>query len=255
MNKQAILFLVKITLIFIIITLISILLINASRHIINEDFPQTQNAEEPAPEQPKKSDITVVIDPGHGGIDTGAVGINGCREKEINLSLAFLLYDMLSENGYPAALTRTSDILLCDNAPSGKKKLTDLQNRINKVNEYEKSILVSLHLNTYPSEKCSGAQVYYSPGTENSAILADIIQRNIKNNLQPENNRLPKEATSSIYILHHAIKPSVLVECGFISNREEANLLCTNEYQNKLAIQIYNSIIEYLGKKNEEFEH
>lgn len=192
---------------------------------------------------------TVLIDPGHGGEDGGAVGINGCVEKNINLEISLILRDLLQMSGIDAVMTRSEDIMLYDSAAPGKKKAQDLKNRVMMAEELNAALTVSIHMNTYPSEKCSGAQVYYSPNTEESKTLAEGIRSSFINNLQPQNQRQTKEATSAIYLLHNIKTPAVLVECGFISNREEAQLLCDSSYQHKVALAIYSSIIEHLNKE------
>lgn len=189
----------------------------------------------------------VVIDAGHGGEDGGAVGINGCIEKDINLEIAMSLYDLLRFSDIPVLLTRDSDIMLYENADAGHKKRQDLSKRLEIAECYENSILVSIHMNTYPSEKYSGAQVYYSPNNEKSKELAELIQSELKSVLSPDNNRQTKKAGSSIFLLHNATHPSVLVECGFISNAAEAELLCTENYRNKVSLTLYSSIVKYLS--------
>ena len=189
----------------------------------------------------------VVIDAGHGGEDGGAVGINGCIEKDINLEIALTLYDLLRFSDIPVLLTRDSDIMLYEDADAGHKKRQDLNKRLEIAESYDNSILVSIHMNTYPSEKYRGAQVYYSPNNEKSKELAELIQNELRSVLSPDNNRQTKEAGSSIFLLNNASHPSVLVECGFISNAAEAELLCSESYRDKLSLTIYTSIIKYLS--------
>lgn len=192
---------------------------------------------------------TVVIDPGHGGEDGGAVGINGCIEKELNLEIALILHDLLEASGIRVVMTRTDDIMLYDAAAPGKKKIQDLRRRVEIGEENENSLTVSIHMNTYPSSKYSGAQVYYSPNDPESKTLAETVQEHIKAYLQPENSRQIKESTSAIYLLHNIKNPAVLIECGFISNQAEAELLCTDSYRHKVALTIYASILDHLNKE------
>ncbi len=192
---------------------------------------------------------TVVIDAGHGGEDGGAVGINGCIEKELNLEIALILRDLLEASGVNVKMTRTEDIMLYDAATPGKKKIQDLKKRVEIGEENAESFTVSIHMNTYPSPKYSGAQVYYSPNHAESKTLAETVQARIKTCLQPQNNRQIKEATSAIYLLHNINNPAILVECGFISNQSEAELLCTDSYRHKVALTIYSAIIDHLNKE------
>ena len=192
---------------------------------------------------------TVVIDAGHGGEDGGAVGINGCIEKEINLDIALILRDLLTASGVNVKMTRTEDIMLYDAAVPGKKKIQDLKKRVEIGEETEDSLTVSIHMNTYPSPKYSGAQVYYSPNHPESKTLAERVRGNIRAYLQPDNKREIKSATSAIYILHNIKTPAILIECGFISNQAEAKLLCSDDYRHKVALTIYSALIEHLNKE------
>ena len=194
-------------------------------------------------------DTVIVIDPGHGGEDGGAVGINGCIEKELNLEISLILNDLLQASGVKTVMTRTEDVMLYDQAIPGKKKLQDVKNRVTIAEEQENSLTVSIHMNTYPVSKYSGAQVYYSSNHKDSTYAAKLIQNNIAEQLQPQNNRETKAATSAIYLLHNVKTPAVLIECGFISNQEEAELLCSDSYRHKIACVIYTSIMEYLNKE------
>ena len=192
---------------------------------------------------------TVVIDPGHGGEDGGAVGINGCIEKELNLEIALILRDLLEASGVNVMMTRSEDIMLYEANTPGKKKIQDLKQRVKIGEENEDSVTVSIHMNTYPSPRYSGAQVYYSPNHPESKELAETVQNGIRTYLQPDNKRQIKESTSAIYLLHNIKNPAILIECGFISNQSEAELLCTDAYRHKVALTIYSSIIDHLNKE------
>ncbi len=198
----------------------------------------------------KKTSYTVVIDPGHGGEDAGASGKNGVREKDINLAIAFDLRDLLVANGVSVVLTRETDILLYDRNVDyhGRKKALDLAARRRIAEDTENCIFVSIHMNSFPQEKYSGLQVWYSKHHIGSKILAETLQNTAKVQLQPQNNRLPKPATSAIYLLHHLQMPAVLVECGFLSNPGEAERLSTREYQRQLAFLIFLSLTEGFEK-------
>ncbi len=190
----------------------------------------------------------ILIDAGHGGEDGGATGVNGALEKDLNLAVAGMLADLLRGAGYSVVQTRTEDRLLYDaGTPKGHKKQGDLENRVKYTEKYPNSVLISIHMNTFPLETCEGVQVWYSQNDERSAILAKQIQDSVKEHLQPSNNRKIKAATSSIYLLRHARTPAVLVECGFLSTPSECERLCSTVYQQKLALTLFDAICENLS--------
>jgi len=193
---------------------------------------------------------TIVIDAGHGGRDGGAsADDDGTLEKDLNLEVAKKLAALMKTANVNVVMTRDTDIELAD--PSSKhKKLDDLNARIAIASEHENSILVSIHMNKFPVSKYSGLQVYYSGSNKDSMALADMIQNGAAVNLDKKNSRKTKPAGNSIYLLSHLQIPAVLVECGFLSNYEEKELLKTDEYQTKLAMSIYTSIIEYISEDN-----
>lgn len=190
---------------------------------------------------------TVIIDAGHGGEDGGAVGINGTCEKELNLAIALELDALLRAEGISTRLTRDGDYMLYDKFSnySGHKKSQDLAARLAIANEYENAIFVSIHMNSFPQEKYSGLQVYYSENSTASKQLADIIQRLTAENLQPQNTRLTKASEGKIYLLKNIKLPAVLVECGFLSNSEECALLCRADYRHRLCMVLFSSVINY----------
>lgn len=178
----------------------------------------------------------VIIDPGHGGEDGGAIGTNGCLEKDINLSMAKKLSSVLAGIGIKSILTRNTDTLLYDRNSDfeGRKKYLDMQERLRIVNSHKNVIFVSIHQNAFPQEKYSGFQTYFSPNSKDSAVLAKQIEEGVKSLIQPDNNRSAKSSDGNIYLLDRTECPSVLLECGFLSNSEECESLCSDEYQNKL---------------------
>ncbi len=190
--------------------------------------------------------ITVIIDAGHGGLDGGASTDDGVLEKHLNLAVAKKLQALLSCADVNVVMTRESDIMLASE-DSAHKKRDDLNARLHMADSYENVVFVSIHMNKFPVAKYSGLQVYYSKNNAGGAQLAGIIQGKTAEFLQKNNTRTPKAADDSIYILHHIKVPAVLVECGFLSNPEEAALLGTEAYQNKLAAVICASVLEYLS--------
>ncbi len=193
---------------------------------------------------PEKA-VTVIIDAGHGGLDGGASTEGGVLEKHLNLAVAKKVQALLACANVNVVMTRESDIMLADEG-SAHKKRDDLNARLHMADAYENCVFVSIHMNKFPVAKYSGLQVYYSGNHAGGALLAGMIQENTARFLQKSNTRTPKAADDSIYILHHIKVPAVLVECGFLSNPEEAAMLGTESYQNKLAAVICASVLEYL---------
>ncbi len=198
----------------------------------------------------EKDAPVILIDAGHGGEDGGATGTTGVPEKDLNLALSNSLADLLRGAGYTVVQTRTEDRLLYDaGTKKGHKKQGDLENRVKYTEKYPNSILVSIHMNTFPLPSCEGTQVWYSQNDERSAVLAKQIQESVRAHLQPDNNRKIKAATSSIYLLRHAKTPAVLVECGFLSTPAECERLCDPVYQKKLALALFDAICENLDAR------
>lgn len=185
---------------------------------------------------------TVIIDPGHGGIDVGTVGIDGSLEKNINLSISLDLYDFLMVSGINTVLTRDGDYEMYRAGEQRTK--SDLYNRMDYINSVPNSILISIHQNHFENEAEWGTQVWYSPNDEISPTLADKILQSVKKNIQPENKRENKISDNSYYILYKAQKPSVMVECGFVSNENENKRLQDKEYQRDMAYSILVGICE-----------
>lgn len=185
---------------------------------------------------------TVIIDPGHGGIDVGTVGIDGSLEKNINLSISLDLYDFLMVSGINTVLTRDGDYEMYRAGEQRTK--SDLYNRMDYINSVPNSILISIHQNHFENEAEWGTQVWYSPNDEISPTLADKILQSVKKNIQPENKRENKVSDNSYYILYKAQKPSVMVECGFVSNKNENKRLQDKEYQRDMAYSILVGICE-----------
>ena len=192
------------------------------------------------------SPLVIVLDAGHGGRDGGASALDGTPEKALNLDVTNRLAALFSAAGYTVLLTRDGDYSLGESAPVGKRKQADLTGRLALMRAQENALFVSIHMNTYPSEACKGTQVWYTPAFPEAKVLADAVQTEVKNVLQQENGRKTKAATSAIYLLHHATCPAILIECGFLTNKEESALLCTTEYRAALALVIFEAISKNL---------
>ena len=241
-KKYATSFALEFAIFCIISALISLILIIP---MLNFSFPL------PSQSANVSSGVTIVLDAGHGGEDGGAQG-NGLSEKDLNLDITLRVATLLREQGVNVVLTRDTDILLYDTESDykGKKKAQDLRKRLEITNSCENPVLVSIHMNYFAETKYSGLQVWYSKNDANSKTLANLIQSNVKNTLQPNNNRATKEATSSIFLLHNATCPAVLIECGFLSNPDEAHALGDADYRQKLANSIFHSIMTYISQNN-----
>lgn len=191
---------------------------------------------------------TVVLDSGHGGIDSGKEGIDGILEKNINLAIAYKLKDMLEKSQIKVVLTRTDDNGLYSES-DGNKKAADMKKRCDIIDECKPDVVVSIHQNSFQSASVSGAQVFYYKYSEQGKQLAHILQESLRENLNPENQRVEK-ADNTYYMLVHTSAPTVIAECGFLSNPEEAKLLNSEEYQQKVAQALYNGIIKYFTDCN-----
>lgn len=197
--------------------------------------------------QTVSTEFTVIIDAGHGGEDGGAVGVDGTNEKDLNLQIAIKLNEFLSLLGYKTHMVRTTDTALHDSGLSTvrERKTSDIHNRAKLMEMYSSCYYISIHQNKFDDPKIWGAQVFYSPNTESSLKLAEIVQNTLINNIQPENHRKVKPSGTSIYVLYKAKKTAIMVECGFVSNSDELAKLKDSNYQNKLAFSIAQGIVNY----------
>ena len=185
----------------------------------------------------------ILIDPGHGGFDPGKVSPEGIKEKDINLAISLKLRDALNNLGFCAYLTRESDISL-NSADSGSKKTSDLRNRTNMAEQLNADLYISIHQNSYSAEYVHGAQVFYYSTSPTGKSLAESIQQHIIDEADPDNTRMAK-GNPDYMVLKDSPCTSVIVECGFLSNNNECQRLCDNEYQFKIANAIANAIDEW----------
>lgn len=199
-----------------------------------------------APYTPPK---TIIVDPGHGGADGGAVGVDGVVEKEINLAIAKKLQELLVLSGFDVIMTREEDIAIHDPGVTGlrNQKISDLQNRLRMIEQNPEAIFISVHQNMFTQSKYSGAQMFYGKLSEQSEVLANTMQAAFCEKLQPENKRVHKPAGKNLYLLYNAQVPAVMVECGFLSNSAEARKLQEESYQHSVAFVIYGSILQYMS--------
>lgn len=188
----------------------------------------------------------VVLDAGHGGSDPGKVGINGALEKDLNLEITLLVKKYLEADDIRVVMTRETEGGLYD-ADASNKKVQDMKRRISIIEEASPALTVSIHQNSYPEEYVRGAQVFYYTGSREGQQLAEKIQNRLITGVDEENTRQVK-ANNGYYLLKKTKTPIVIVECGFLSNRKEAEKLVTKEYQEQLAWEIHIGIIQYLNE-------
>lgn len=196
---------------------------------------------------------TIVLDPGHGGVDGGAVGADDTLEKDIALQVSKDLRDYLQQAGALVYLSREKDRDLADKdiKSLSKRKSQDIRRRVQLIDDKQADFFVSIHLNAIPSTKWSGAQSFFNPTSPESERLAKFIQSEIKRNL--ENTTRNALAKNNMYLLKQTEAPGALVEVGFLSNVHERELLKTDSYQKKMAASIYEGILRYVTEdKNPE---
>lgn len=185
---------------------------------------------------------TLVIDPGHGGVDGGAIAIDGSRESDINLSIATKLDALARLCGINTLMTRVSDSSSADMTQYSEHR--DLVHRTEIANSKENAILISIHQNCYPTSQPKGAQVMHADD-EQSKTLAWLMQSNLTTCLDPENRRLAEPAPKRLYITSNVNCPAVLVECGFMSNFSDIEKLKDNDYQSSVALVLLASYIQF----------
>lgn len=191
-----------------------------------------------------KKQYTIVIDAGHGGNDPGKIGINKANEKDINLTIAKELCKLLEENDIHVVMTREEDKgLYSEN--SNSKKVEDMRNRCAIIDEADPVCTISIHQNSYQDADIRGAQVFYYEHSQEGEKIGECLQDSLVKGLDKSNHRKAK-ANDTYYLLRKTKKPTVIVECGFLSNWEEAEMLVTKKYQKKVAESICSGIMEYL---------
>lgn len=189
---------------------------------------------------------TIVIDPGHGGPDGGAVGSDQTLEKEITLLISNNVRDYLQQAGALVYLTREEDKDLADAGTKGiaKRKSEDIRNRIKFIHDKEADLYLTIHLNALPSSKWRGGQTFYYPSDDRNKHLAEMIQGELTRNL--ENTNRQALSINGIYLMKHTKVPGALVEVGFLSNEAERNLLKQRDYQQQLAGSIYKGVLRHV---------
>lgn len=195
---------------------------------------------------PVDREHTIIIDPGHGGVDGGATSCTGVLESRFNLEIGLRLNDLLQFLGYETHMIRREDISVYTEGDTiARKKMSDLKQRVKTVNEAEHPILLSIHQNHYPDSRYSGAQVFYAD-TEGSQFLAKQLQSAFVKYLNPGSRRQEKKSCG-VYLMEHIRCTGVLIECGFLSNPEEEAKLRSREYQQKLCSVIATVVSENIS--------
>lgn len=192
------------------------------------------------------SGLTILVDPGHGGYDGGArCRDSGIWEKVLNLSVGLEVEEALLRRGARVVMTRREDIDLCeaDRPAALTKKRQDMQNRIAIAQEHQADMVLSIHMNEYRARGESGPQVFYREGSDSGRLLAGCVQAAMIGELQPRKERV---AMAGDYFILQLEVPSILVECGFVSNAEEERLLLTEAYQERIGEAVAAGVEEYL---------
>lgn len=220
---------------------------------------QTDNpaAGEQAPAETAPAPRTVILDAGHGGEDPGAVSdYSGLREKDINLNIVMLIKNLLEKDGYRVILTRETDRLVYSDEAKTilQKRKEDLTRRKKIMDESGADIVLSIHLNKFPQTKYHGAQTFFPPNSPDSQKLANEIQNFIRLNADNANDRAALVKKDQIMILKNLKTPTVVVECGFLSNSDEEKLLGNEEYQNKLSAAIKAGVDNYYKARDKATE-
>ena len=195
----------------------------------------------------------LVLDPGHGGQDGGAVSLSGVHESVINLEIARRIDAIMGLFGEEVVMTRDSEELeYPDNANTvRKRKVSDTKRRVELVNSIENAVLISIHQNIYPGKQPFGAQVFYSDKTPEAKDLAICTQDILKRTLNPKNRRTAVKVSKDIYLMNNVEGTAIMIECGFLSNPEEDALLQTDEYRLRVSWAVSSAYLSFYGGANE----
>ncbi len=195
----------------------------------------------------KKAKAVVVIDAGHGGSDPGKIAVNGALEKDINLAIAKKLKDCLEKEQIQVVMTRTDEKGLYQESDTHKKQ-ADMRARCAVIEQAAPDLTVSIHQNSYTSESVKGPQVFYHEASKEGEQAAACLQEALNTELAIERPR-EKKSNHTYYLLRKTKTPSLIVECGFLSNPAEAELLVTAEYQQKVAEALCLGVTTFLSKE------
>lgn len=187
----------------------------------------------------------LIIDAGHGGLDGGAVSPNGISEADITLEISKKASEICSFLGIAHTLTRnTNESLNFDEkATIRENKVYDTKARTNLVNSFDNGFLASIHLNNFTDNKPSGAQIFYN---EDAEVMANLLQENLNNLLQPNTKRVSQIYPSTVYLMKNSVNPAIIYECGFLSNSQDEKNLQNSQHQTKLALLLVGTYNNYL---------
>ena len=194
-------------------------------------------------------DIDVIIDAGHGDPDGGAVADDGTKESDLNLQIAKRVYRILTENGVNCIMTRYDEKSIYSEGDTiHSKKISDTRNRVKLVNEYSDALLVSIHMNTYQSEVVNGPQVFYKNNDEFSKKIADSLQERLNHKYLASNPKSAKKIPSNVYLFKHIRNNCVLIECGFLTNKNDLENFKKEEFQEDFAKSVSEVILFNIGE-------
>ena len=198
------------------------------------------------------ADKKIVVDPGHGGIFPGKVGHNDIVEKEVNLAIAKRLAELLSEGGAIVFMTRDSDVDLVGSTEGSllQKQRADLKNRVEIAKVQSADAFISIHCNSIPSPRWSGAQTFFDPENQESEVMAKNVQQELIKQLKNTKRQAIKREDT--YLFRNLEIPTIIIECGFLSNPKEAELLTQEEYQHCIAFAIYSGLVKYYAQNVEQ---
>ncbi len=218
----------------------AVLCVALSREVLFTDAPSSESARP-----------TVVIDAGHGGFDGGATAPDGTMEKDLNVNIARPLASLLTVCGFDVTMTREGDdgLQKATDSTIREKKVSDMHARLALYEEAQ--MVISIHQNMFGVSKYHGSQVFYSANHPCSKVLATYVREELVAKLQPDNTRELKAGNKDIFLLHKTTKPTVLVECGFLSNAEELAKLKSDGYQRQLAFAIACGAMRYTAEKGD----
>lgn len=190
--------------------------------------------------------LSVIVDAGHGLPDGGAVGVTGSVEQEINLEIALKLQEILEAKGVRVIMTRTDENGLWNNENDSirKKKVDDMNKRLDIMKNSRANLFISIHMNSFPNHSASGLRIFYAPNHAQIKPLAENIQSRIKD-VTNANINIVKTADKSLFLMKNPPVPAILVECGFLSNAKEEKKLQEDDYQARLSWAIADAIEKY----------
>lgn len=197
---------------------------------------------------PVNEDFYIVLDSGHGGLDGGCSSAEGVTEKGINLAIMLEVRDLCRLYGYNVEVTRDKDISIYDKGVEGirNQKVSDMDNRLEIFNKHPNALCISIHQNKFTDPKYSGAQMFYSDTHPDNEKIAEIMKNKFVQNIQPDNKRETKLCGKELFLCYYCQNPTLMIECGFLSNPEEAAKLNSPDYQKQIAFTIFSGINEYL---------